>query len=386
MRLVSEPPMVPAPIARLTAAVPTAAAIDAFVAAHEFPIVDGDTCTFVFRGEADDVRLRHMIFGLPSSQPFTRLAGTDVWWLSLEIPPKSRVEYKLEVTRDGRRALIEDPLNPKHSRDPFGTNSVAHGQGYERPEWTTPDPEARLGTLDEAVITSAALGRPARLRLYLPARFRRTRRYPLLIVHDGHDYVNFAGMKVVLDNLIHRLEMAETIVALLHPEERLREYADFEPHARFVAEELTPWLEREFPLLGEAESRGLMGASFGAVASLSTAVRYPGRFGRLLLQSGSFAFTDIGPSPRGPVFEPVVAFVNRFRAAPAKVSERVFVSCGAYESLIVENRSFVPILQATGMEVRYVEARDGHNWENWRDRLRDGLSWLLPGPLWMVYE
>ena len=45
-----------------------------------------------------------------------------------------------------------------------------------------------------------------------------------------------------------------------------------------------------------------------------------------------------------------------------------------------------PVLQSTGMEVRYVEARDGHNWEAWRDRLREGLSWLFPGPLWMIYE
>ena len=40
----------------------------------------------------------------------------------------------------------------------------------------------------------------------------------------------------------------------------------------------------------------------------------------------------------------------------------------------------------TGMAVHYTEARDGHNWENWRDRLREGLSWVFPGPLWMVYE
>ena len=44
------------------------------------------------------------------------------------------------------------------------------------------------------------------------------------------------------------------------------------------------------------------------------------------------------------------------------------------------------LLDATGMDVRYVESRDGHNWENWRDRLREGLSWLYPGPLRMVYE
>jgi len=46
----------------------------------------------------------------------------------------------------------------------------------------------------------------------------------------------------------------------------------------------------------------------------------------------------------------------------------------------------VPLLQDTGMALRFQEARDGHNWENWRDRLRSGLTWLFPGPLWMVYE
>jgi enterochelin esterase family protein len=129
-----------------------------------------------------------------------------------------------------------------------------------------------------------------------------------------------------------------------------------------------------------------MGASLGAVATLSTAARFPNFFGRLLLQSGSFAFSDIGLQERGPAFDPVAEFVNRYRDDPVRVAERVFLSCGTYESLIYENRSLVPLLQATGMEVRYVEARDGHHWENWRDRLRTGLSWLFPGPLWMVYE
>ncbi len=50
------------------------------------------------------------------------------------------------------------------------------------------------------------------------------------------------------------------------------------------------------------------------------------------------------------------------------------------------NRSMVPLFQSTGARARFAEARDGHNWECWRDRLREGLSWLFPGPLWMVYE
>jgi enterochelin esterase family protein len=129
-----------------------------------------------------------------------------------------------------------------------------------------------------------------------------------------------------------------------------------------------------------------MGASFGGVAALHTAWRHPGVYGKLLLQSGSFAFSDIGDHRRGPLFDSVVQFVNELRENPGRPSSKVFLSCGTYESLIYENRSMVPLLQASGMDVRFVEARDGHNWENWRDRLREGLSWLFPGPLWMVYE
>ena len=123
------------------------------------------------------------------------------------------------------------------------------------------------------------------------------------------------------------------------------------------------------------------------MASLTVALRRPGFYGRLLLQSGSFAFTDIGAhNHRGPLFDPIVALMNHYRANPIAMSERVFMSCGMYESLIYENRSLQPLLSATGMDVRFVEARDGHNWENWRDRLREGLSWLYPGPLLFVYE
>ena len=34
----------------------------------------------------------------------------------------------------------------------------------------------------------------------------------------------------------------------------------------------------------------------------------------------------------------------------------------------------------------FIKPFDGHNWENWRDRLREGLSWLFPGPFWFIYE
>ncbi|MEM7261356.1 MAG: alpha/beta hydrolase-fold protein [Planctomycetota bacterium] len=362
------------------------AAIDAFLGAHEFPLAEGSQVTFAYRGEADGVTLQHFIYGIPSSQEFHRVGDTDLWSLVVDMPPQSRVEYKLGVQLGEQGRWIRDPLNPKTARDPFGANSVCTSAGYEVPDWTEIDPEAPQGRLETWTLPSAALGDERTVTVYLPARFRPSRRYPLLVVHDGPDFLNYASLGVVLDNLIHRLEIAPMIVALSHPVARNQEYAAHRPHGQFIAEELVPAMEERYPLIGTPESRCLMGASFGAVASLSTAWYYPGLFQRLLLLSGSFAFTDIGTHERSAAFDPVVEFVNAFRERPGIPAEKVYAACGVYESLIYENRSMVPFLQASGLEVRYDEARDGHNWENWRDRMRDGLSWLFPGPLWMVYE
>jgi len=360
--------------------------IDAFMDAHTFPIVEGPSVTFVYRGEADAVFLQHWIFGLPSRQPFERLPDTDLWYLVETVPENSRIEYKYEIVKGEKRELIEDPLNPMRAHDPFGANSVCHGAGYVVPEWTHPDPEARKGTLESRMVPSQHLDGERRVTLYIPARFRRTHRYPLLIVHDGADFVRYSNINIVLDNLIHRLEIPPMLVALVDPGDRIPEYAVNRAHARFITEEILPWLEADYPLIGRPSGRCLLGASLGAVASFSTAFWYPEVYGRLMVMSGSFAFTDIGPNPRGPTFEPIVDFVNAYRDDPLHITDRMFMACGTYESLIYENRSLVPILQSTGIDLRYVEARDGHNWENWRDRLREGLSWLFPGPLWMIYE
>lgn len=365
---------------------PSKDAIDRFIGSHSFPLVEGTSVTFVYRGEAKEVLLQHFIYGLETSQPFEQVEDTDLFYLTLELPPRSILQYKLNVNWGQEARWILDPLNHERARDPFGANSVVRTAGTGRPEWTLPDSEARPGELVPVSVKSEVFGTERQVLLYLPARFRRNRRYPLLVVHDGQDYMRYSDVKTVFDNLIHRLEVAPMIVALTNADQRLHEYPDNPKHAKHITEEVVPLLERDWPLRAQPAFRGLMGASFGGVACLSTAWRYPGFYGRLLLQSGSFAFTDIGPNRRGPAFDPVVKFVNAFRKAPGRPSERVFVSCGTYESLIYENRSMVPLLQATGMDVRYVEARDGHNWVNWRDRLREALPWLFPGPLWMVYE
>jgi enterochelin esterase-like enzyme len=356
-----------------------------FIQNHSFPMVEDSIVTFVFVGNAEQVALRHWIYGLPSSLPLVRYGNTDLWYRAMEFPTRSRIEYKLGVTRSGNEEWLFDPLNPNVAHDPFGGNSVVHCRDYQEPEWSFERPNTASGSFESLELFSPAFGDNRQLKIYLPANFRDYRRYRMLIVHDGEDYLRYSRLKQVMDNLIARLEIPPMIVILTNPVDRLREYANDERHARHIVEELIPAVEQRYPVIREASGRCLMGASFGGVATLSTAWRYPGCFDSLLLQSGSFAFTDIGEHWRSPLFDPVVEFMNRFRQEPGKPATQVYVSCGVYESLIYENRSLVPFLRSHGLKVKFEEAYDGHNWENWRNRLRSGLSWLFPGPLWVTY-
>jgi enterochelin esterase family protein len=351
--------------------------VDRFLADHEVPLVEGRFCTFLYRGEADDVRLAHRIVGLPDRLPMARLPETDLWSVTLEVPEGSRIEYQFEVCRNGRVECSNDPLNPKLSYSPVGDSSVCFGPGYVAPDWTEPDPAAASGQLTDLVVQSRALGRDCPVTLYLPAGFRPDGGYPLLVVHDGGDFLRYAAAKTVLDNLIHRGQTAETVVAFLHPRDRLIEYTNSAQHAEFVTRELLPLLESELPLASVQAARCLLGSSFGAIASLSTARRYPDMYGSLVLLSGSFVSTCNGePHRGGPAFDPVVEFVNDYRKHPAKVADRVFVSCGAFEPLIIQQRPMLETFRSVRMDVRYVEAYDGHTWVNWRDRLCDALTWV----------
>src|SRR5262249_18358818 len=172
---------------------------------------------------------------------------------------------------------INDPLNPRLAHSPLGSSSVCYARGYEVPEWTQPDPESRPGSLVELTVPSRALRRACPGTLYLPAPFGRIASYPLLIGHDGGDSLKYAAAQTVLDNLIHRLDVAETIVAFVYPGDRLVEYANSAAHARYLTAELVPRLEAEFPLASGPSAPCLMGGGLRAVAAPSPPHPLPAR-------------------------------------------------------------------------------------------------------------
>jgi enterochelin esterase-like enzyme len=367
-------------IARLRGEGPTPEAIDRLLAENPVPVVEGSSCTFVWRGQADAVAIEHRVVGLPAPLALRRLPGSDIWYATVTLPRGARVEYRVLIRRGTDVESVLDPLNPREATGPLTTASVLEAEGYATPPWAIADPAVVPGALTDVTVPSRHLKRDVRVNLYAPARAGKRDRVPLVIVHDGTDYLKYAGMGTVLDNLMGQRLMADSVVAFVDPADRFVEYGASLRQSRFLTKELVPKLERTLPVRSDPAGRVLVGASLGAIAALTAATQAPGFYGGLLLQSATFVYSMDGlRAGMEPKLDSVVKFVEGIRANPPRVADRIFQSIGAFEPSAARNRAMAATLRAMATHLLVEEGLDGHTWIGWRDRLLDGLTWLLPG-------
>lgn len=352
-----------------------------FIVDNEFPLVEPGAITFAWTGHVDSVSLLRWIHGGVDRTEFCRIPDTPLWLLRLPVKDNGRFEYKLGTLNNGHEEWILDPLNRSRAGDPFGENSVCKTHGYERPEWTR-DQNSAQGQVSPLSVNSGVFQETRNEQVYLPAEFEEqkptNKAYPLIIIHDGADFVTYAHLQVSLDNLIASGAIPPVIAALVQTRDRTGEYSRGRRHARYLVNDLLPTLQQHYPLSERAEDRVLLGASLGAVASLATVFRYPGVFGGVLLHSGSFILDERKLSGRPhPVFQRVARLVNAFKRAPNMPEIRAFVSTGELEGLASESEALAELLIQNGISVQFKSAWDGHHWHNWRNQLRDGLIWVL---------
>ncbi|MDU8945808.1 alpha/beta hydrolase [Ovoidimarina sediminis] len=352
-------------------------AMRAFAAANPAPLREPGALTFFWQGRAEGVDLLRWVHAGVDRRAFTRHGDTGLWSLRLAARDNGRFEYKLALQQGHGEDWILDPANPDRAGDPFGENSVAMTWGYERPDWSMPqsNPAGRIETLE---VRSDVFGEVRTEQIYLPPGQVPGRPYPLVVVHDGGDYRNYADLTVSLDNLIAAGDVPPLIAVLIQADDRMSEYPRGRRHARFLVQELLPAVAAAHPISNAPADRVLLGASLGAVASLATAFRYPGVFGGLILKSGSFILDPRKLAQRQhPVFQRIARLVQAFRRAPNLPPMRAFVSTGELEGLAEENRALADFLRSKGVAVDFQSSWDGHHWHNWRDQIRDALIWVF---------
>ncbi|MDA7026141.1 esterase family protein [Bacillus sp. CLL-7-23] len=150
----------------------------------------------------------------------------------------------------------------------------------------------KTGIIQEKQRYSEALDEEMELLIYLPAAYSPLYKYHVLIAQDGHDYFRLGRISRQIEELWKNGEIERTIVIGIpykNVQERRHTYhpegAKFEAYKRFLAHELVPFIDQEYPTYQVGSSRTLIGDSLGATVSLMTALDYPNMFGNVILQS-----------------------------------------------------------------------------------------------------
>jgi enterochelin esterase-like enzyme len=320
----------------------------------------------------DDPEPRYAAVRLCSDLPLVErdfVRDNGGWVLRLPEARLERLEYMLELLdHDGITQVVCDPGNPTRAPGPFGDKSVVVAPGYRAPGWLAGP--AVAGRSEDVGIR--VLGHDLDVRTWSPCEGE----LPLLVAHDGPEYDELSSLTRYAGAMIESGAVPPFRVALVPPGNRDDWYSASAAYGRALCRRILPALREQVAVAGRPVG---MGPSLGALAMLQAQRAWPGTFGGLFLQSGSFFIPRFDRHESGfRRYARIVRFVSgvlRTERHPDPVP--VMLTCGAEEENVHNNRLMASSLEAQGYAAQLEEVPDLHNYTSWRDALDPHLTRLL---------
>jgi enterochelin esterase-like enzyme len=343
------------------------AAADSFLkTVKNFPYIENDTLVhFIYNGDAQSVVLVGDPSGWNKGIAMLNLTGTKLWYLTQTYEPDARLDYKF--LRD-KNDWLNDPLNPHTCTGGYGPNSELRMPGYPSSPYILEDPSILHGSLVDTVIQSFIRKKSYQVTVYIPAPdAKRSSDYlfPVMLFHDGLDYVNFGSAKNTLDNLIAHGQIEPLIGVFVVPAAREEEYTGSkkDEYCEFIVKELMPYIEKKYSVSRDPAKRANIGVSAGGNIALHLGLNYPDLFGKLGTQSGV---------AEKPLLKKI---------ASGKFKGLVFyVDIGKYDipELISCTKELEAKLKSGGYYYQFREWHEGHSWGNWGPHLYLPLMHFFP--------
>jgi len=247
---------------------------------------------------------------------------------------------------------------------------------------------------------SKILGNRRDVLVYLPRGYRRLsrRRYPVLYLQDGQNVfdaaTSFAGVEWGMDETAERLIKQNLIEPLIivavanTGDKRIDEYAPtrgvidtkakqkkrskglVRKYARFLMDELKPYIDRKYRTNPDAKFTGLGGSSLGGLATLVIGILYPQAFSRLMVMSPSIWWDDF-------VIYRLVESIEQ------KPPLKIWFDTGTGEPGWEDARGLLDLLIEKGWQpqkdIQYMEAQGAnHSEASWAARVEPALRFLFP--------
>ena len=249
---------------------------------------------------------------------------------------------------------------------------------------------------------SEILGNNRNVLVYLPPGYRRTRtrRYPVLYLHDGQNVFDaataFGGNEWHADETAQRLieqNLIEPviIVAVANTgEDRIHEYAPtrgrlqdgkrkrskgrLRQYGSFLINELKPFIDERYRTLTDADSTGLGGSSLGGLATIALGLWFPHVFRRLAVMSPSIWWDDCA------IYKMVEKLDDKARP-PLKIWLDTGTHEPGWERTAVLRDGLIEKGWRLHDDLHYLEVEGGeHSERAWAERFDAVLRFLYPAP------
>lgn len=231
------------------------------------------------------------------------------------------------------------------------------------------------GTVQDTTFYSETLQEEMQLLIYLPPNYSPLYKYSVLIASDGKDYFQLGRISRVADELYEAEEIENLIIVGVpykNVQDRREKYhPDGKKHTaytRFLAQELVPYIDANYPTYQIGMGRALIGDSLAATVSLLTALNYPNTFGKVILHS---------PLVNEYVLKKVenhkdVHAISIYHVIGNEETE-VKTGDGLLTDFITPNRELHKLFINKGFSTYYDELDGDHTWKLWQPDMKRSL-------------
>lgn len=304
--------------------------------------------------------------------------NSDTIFWEYGVQPDARLEYCF-FDKD-QDLLFPDPQNKYQLNNGLGPMSELVMPGYKYDSVFEPFRTGEKGSLDELEmmsIQSKHLGYTKEFCLYRSSTDKLGPR-AFLVFQDGFDYVEFAQAVQILRFLEESGQIPPCDAAFVNPPNRhvdgkpnrISEYGLNPDYAAFLANELVVQYSR-------SDINVCIGASFGGLCAIYTALMYPKIFPKAYSQSGYVGYRSD-------------YILNMLRESDPDIE--IFADIGIWErkvgatfldsselDFLMANRRLKQVLIDKGYKHQYSEHSEGHTWGFWRGGLVRNLPEILKG-------